>query len=115
MPETVLISADVIESARKEQLAKLLKLSAGHHVDRDRIHLVDGAAVEALPAFVERERIDLLAMGAVSRGGFFDLFIGGTAETVLERLACDVVIIKPARLAGPMWRGERMDDTGNSA
>jgi universal stress protein E len=34
-------------------------------------------------------------MGAVSRSGLKGLFLGNTAEDVLDRLHCDLVIVKP--------------------
>ena len=38
-------------------------------------------------------------MGAVSRSGLKRLIIGNTAERTLDLLACDVLIVKPARFA----------------
>ena len=35
-------------------------------------------------------------MGAVSRSAIERWFIGSTAESVLEKLSCDVVVVKPA-------------------
>jgi universal stress protein E len=34
-------------------------------------------------------------MGAVSRSGLKGLFIGNTAERVLDSLTCDVLVVKP--------------------
>ncbi|MEO0632104.1 MAG: universal stress protein, partial [Planctomycetota bacterium] len=42
------------------------------------------------------QRIDLMVMGAVSRGFLERTFIGNTAEQVLDRMPCDLLIIKPA-------------------
>jgi hypothetical protein len=39
---------------------------------------------------------DLVVMGAVSRSGLKRLFIGNTAERVLNTLPCDVLVVKPA-------------------
>ena len=36
-------------------------------------------------------------MGAVSRSGLKRVFIGNTAERVLDDLPCDVLVVKPAR------------------
>jgi len=44
-------------------------------------------------------RADFLVMGAVSRSAVERLFIGSTAESVLERLGCDVLIVKPEGFA----------------
>ena len=42
---------------------------------------------------------DLVVMGAVSRSGLQRLFIGSTAEEVLDRLPCDVLIVKAEAIA----------------
>jgi nucleotide-binding universal stress UspA family protein len=34
-------------------------------------------------------------MGAIARSGLKRIFIGSTAEDVLERLPCDALIVKP--------------------
>jgi universal stress protein E len=36
-------------------------------------------------------------MAAISRSGLRQLFIGNTAEAVLDNLNCDVLIVKPAQ------------------
>jgi universal stress protein E len=38
-------------------------------------------------------------MGAIARRGLSRLFIGSTAERVLDKLPCDLVIVKPAGFA----------------
>jgi len=35
-------------------------------------------------------------MGAVSRSRVQELFVGSTAERVLDRIGCDVLVVKPA-------------------
>ena len=101
--ESMVIGASPMETARRNQLEALRMLATGHRVDLSRVHLVEGAALEALPKFVARDRIDILVMGAIARGALFNYFIGSTAESVLDRLSCDVLIIKPDRLARHMW------------
>ncbi len=59
--------------------------------------LLRGAAVETLPGFAEVEGLDVLALGAVSRGRLYDALIGATAERLLERLPCDVLVVKARR------------------
>jgi len=46
-------------------------------------------------ALTEQMRADLVVMGAVSRRGLQRLFVGNTAEEVLDKLGCDVLIVKP--------------------
>ena len=41
----------------------------------------------------------LLVMGAVSRSRLQEIFLGSTAERVLDRIGCDVLVVKPADFA----------------
>jgi universal stress protein E len=52
-------------------------------------------------ALTQRERVrpDIVVMGAVSRGRLKNIFIGNTAERVLDHLPCDVLIPKPLNFA----------------
>ena len=38
----------------------------------------------------------VVVMGAVSRSRLQEVFLGSTAERVLERMGCDVLVVKPA-------------------
>jgi universal stress protein E len=46
-------------------------------------------------------------MGAVSRSGLKRVFIGNTAERVLDALPCDVLVVKPAHFASRVERRSR--------
>jgi universal stress protein E len=71
------------------------RLATAAHVPARRRHLTIGDVPERLAATVKRIRADIVVMGAVSRSGLKRLFIGSTAERVLDSLACDVLIVKP--------------------
>jgi universal stress protein E len=81
--------------ARAGAAVRLLVRPAGQ--PRAQIELLRGAAVETIPGFAEVEGLDILAVGAVSRGRLQDLIIGATAERLLERVPCDLLVLKPAR------------------
>lgn len=66
------------------------------------VHLVKGDAADAIASFVEREGIDLLVMGTVAQAGIPGLFIGGTAEAVLQRIGCSVLLLKPEGFVSPV-------------
>ena len=72
-----------------------------------RKHLVRQFAVDAIPGVARRMRAGLVVMGAVSRSGLGRLFIGNTAERVLEGLPCDVLVVKPPRFRSPVARSRR--------
>jgi universal stress protein E len=60
-----------------------------------RRHLRVGVTARELAACATRIRATLVVMGAVSRSRLERLFVGSTAEHVLDELACDVLIVKP--------------------
>jgi universal stress protein E len=66
-------------------------------IPRTRRHLVEGFAVDVIQNIAEEIDAGIVVMGAVSRSGLRRLLIGNTAERMLDRLACDVLIVKPRR------------------
>ena len=64
---------------------------------QDRLHVEVGPSEKVIGDLAKRLRTDVVVMGAVSRRGLERVFIGSTAERVLDPLPCDVLVIKPAR------------------
>jgi universal stress protein E len=83
-----------IEEARLERLTELQRLVATFGVSMGDVHVSLGVPSQVLPALVQDLHVDILAMGAVSRSGLQRLFIGSTAEDLLESLPCDVLVVK---------------------
>jgi universal stress protein E len=52
-------------------------------------------------------RADIVVMGALARSGLKRLLIGNTAERMLDRLNCDVLIVKPREFRSPVARRPR--------
>jgi universal stress protein E len=72
-----------------------------HAALEGRPHLYEGMAHECLQKAAKEHAADFVVMGAVARRGLKRLFIGSTAERVLDRLPCDLVIIKPLEFESP--------------
>jgi universal stress protein E len=83
------LAADV---GHKEAFAEFLE---PHAMPDGSTHLIESPVDEALPEITEKEGAWVIVMGAISRGGLERVFIGSTAERVLDRLPCDVLIVKP--------------------
>lgn len=60
-----------------------------------RRHLEMGDVPTRLEAVARRTGAGVVVMGAVSRSAIRRLFIGSTAEHLLDRLPCDVLVVKP--------------------
>jgi universal stress protein E len=84
-----------------ESRRAIVKFVETHPVAADKVHVLDGLPHHCLELAVNQQNADFLVMGAVARRGFKKLLIGSTAARVLDRLPCDLVIIKPAELVLP--------------
>jgi len=69
---------------------------------KPKIHLVKGFAKDRIPEIVKEEKIDLIMMGTVGRTGIPGLLMGNTAETVLNRIDCSVLAVKPEGFITPV-------------
>jgi universal stress protein E len=87
--------------AEKQHAAKIrgsfAKVNAQYRIDKARSHLRMGDPAFILPALAKSLKAQMLVMGAISRSAVGRLFIGSTAERVLDGLPCDVLIVKPTR------------------
>jgi universal stress protein E len=80
---------------RAEHTDAVEKLCKTHGVPADRTHIHQGGTRQLLLTLTEQLRADAVVMGAISRSGLKGLFLGNTAEDVLDRLHCDLIIVKP--------------------
>jgi universal stress protein E len=85
---------DATVNDAKEALAALLKT---HDVPADHGHFRVGVAARDIVAEARDLDAGLVVMGAVSRRRLERWFVGSTAESVLDRLPCNVWIEKPER------------------
>ncbi len=88
-----------LEQRHRQALEKLL---GDYPVRESAIHLHEGIAAETLLALSGHLPADIVIMGAISRSGLKKIFIGNTAERVLDRLPCDLLVVKPAGFAVPI-------------
>jgi len=85
---------EITDAMNAEHTAAVHELTDSLKLPRERVHVVQGGAREQLLAIADRLRADVVVMGAVSRSGLERLFIGSTAEEVLDRVPCDLLIVK---------------------
>jgi len=76
-------------------------------VPRARRHIVDGFAIDVIERVTREVHAAILVMGAVSRTGWRRLFVGNTAERMLDRMSCDILIVKPRQFRNRIARARR--------
>lgn len=87
---------DLADALRAEHTEAVERLCKEHGVPPSRTHVLQGGTRQQLLALTDQLRADAVVMGAISRSGLKGLFLGNTAEDLLDRLHCDLVIVKPA-------------------
>jgi len=93
-PAPITMSAEELAKEEKQQRERLRNLITQYRVADENVHLKVGGPAQVLPHMAGALQADIVAMGAISRSGLKRVFIGSTAEDVLEHLPCDALIVK---------------------
>ena len=93
-PLVVNIPDQILATERQAKLEELSSLTSEYDVSPANTHLEVGVVSDMLCDLAQRLRIDVMVTGAISRSGVNRILIGSTAETVLERLPCDLLVVK---------------------
>jgi universal stress protein E len=93
-PIAVDLSPQTIALERQLVSKQLQPLLSRYEVAPDNVHLELGGSADVICRLADQLGAGIVAMGAVSRSGLKRVFIGSTAEDVLERLPCDALICK---------------------
>lgn len=105
MPDEVLLSARLKEDhvakfvsdhrkATENRFEKFLK-HHGRSADSEAAQLAKGRPAEMIDKFVRENSVDLVVMGTVARSGLTGMFLGNTAEQIIDRIECSLLAVKP--------------------
>lgn len=97
---------EFVAGRRTEVEARVRTLLSGEMPPALEVHVGLAAPSAAVLHAVDRLEADLLVMGTVSRGGLPGLVVGNTAERLLERVECSLLVVKPADFVAPYSAGE---------
>jgi universal stress protein E len=102
-PSLTEVADATLRKARKALAVEVARVPCPSH----RLHVVEGSARDALPVAARSLKADIVVMGAISRSGLKRIFIGNTAEAVLDALPCDVLVVKPGSFKTKVPRRSR--------
>ena len=85
----------LIEQFRALHRDALQRLGKEFGIPAERLHLLDGIPGWAIAGFAAENRIDVVVMGSIQRNFLQRISVGSVAEDLLERLDCDVLVLKP--------------------
>ena len=95
--------ADAAWRARSA-LHETLRWSA---IPAPRVHLVGSPPAAAIEQTLNEISASILVIGTLARSGFRRLFVGNTAERLLDRIRCDVLAVKPIEFRNVIAREPR--------
>lgn len=65
-------------------------------------HLTKGRPADAVVKAVDKNQVNLLVLGTVARTGVPGLIMGNTAESILDRVSCSILAVKPEGFVSPI-------------
>ena len=92
----ILVAIRDLHHPPRLELRKAAEIAKAAGVPLRARHLHMGSVASELCATAKSTRAGIVVMGAVSRSALRRIFIGSTAEATLDKLTCDVLVLKPA-------------------
>jgi universal stress protein E len=101
-------SIDRLEKAACAAALKALDRAVGTiKISKTNRHVAGADPASAIAQTARELKSAIVVMGAVSRSGLKSLFIGNTAEKVLDLLDCDILVVKPQLFGNRVKRARR--------
>jgi universal stress protein E len=102
MPFTAGVMTPSLYEKMERQQLRMAKARLTHALRSTRIasarqYLIASDPIGAITQAARKGRSAIVVMGAVSRSGLKKLFIGNTAESILDELSCDILVVKPLK------------------
>lgn len=94
----------VLDEERRQSAERLNRVMARFPgvASKHEVRHIKGWAGDVIPAYAAEKEIDTVVMGTVGRTGVSGFFIGNTAETILNKVACSVLAVKPPGFVSPV-------------
>jgi nucleotide-binding universal stress UspA family protein len=102
IPEESINRMVATEKTNSEARLQRLVAEFSEFDDIMRVLHIKGMAADVIPEHVKAESIDTLVMGTLARTGVAGLFIGNTAETILNHVTCSVLTVKAKGFVSPV-------------
>lgn len=83
---------------KNKEISRLHEIAVENGVGEGSCALSKRPIVQSLPEKAQELGVAAVVMGAVSRSRLDRVLIGNTAERVLDKLECDVLVVKPGKI-----------------
>jgi nucleotide-binding universal stress UspA family protein len=97
-PEAAAVSAEMLGEERSRILSELYSLAAECRKTSDAqigVALEDGPVPDALEAYANRHKVDLIVISSHGRGGITRLSFGSVTDSLIRHTTIPVLVVKP--------------------
>jgi universal stress protein E len=98
-PMVMDVSPEQLANERTNKQKELTALVSDYDLPSENLHLEVGGTRDVLCRMAHQLNADVMTMGAISRSAVKRVFVGSTAEMVLEHLPCDALVVKSPNFA----------------
>jgi universal stress protein E len=93
---------DYARELKRQARDNVRALVAQHGLPESALHVLEGRPERELPRLAKKIGADVLLTGGISRSRVEQVFIGGTAERLLDQANCDLLVVKPPGFVCPL-------------
>jgi universal stress protein E len=97
----------VLAAAEEAAFDALGKVADPVGISRSCLHVVGRHPIDAVEEVASQTACQIVALGSISRSGVDRLLIGNTAEALIDRVKCDVLVVKPPAFRHKVARAPR--------
>lgn len=90
------------DAVRGHHLTAMKALRQKHRFDDEQTYVEQGLPEDVIPEAAEKLNAAMVILGTTGRTGISAVFIGNTAEHVIDRINCDVLALKPRGYISPL-------------
>ena len=83
------------DAVRGHHLTAMKALRQKHGIDEDHTIVEQGLPEDVIPQAAAKLNAAMVILGTTGRTGLSAVFIGNTAEQVIDKIDCDVLALKP--------------------
>ncbi|WP_261835574.1 universal stress protein UspE [Vibrio ishigakensis] len=90
------------DSVRGHHLKSMKALRQEYGIDEEQTIVEQGLPQDVIPKAVEDLNAGLVVLGTSGRTGLSAVFLGNTAENIIDKINCDVLALKPSGYISPL-------------
>ncbi|MCK6265001.1 universal stress protein UspE [Vibrio sp. ZSDE26] len=90
------------DAVRGHHLTSMKALRQKHSFDEEQTIVEQGLPEDVIPEVASRLNAAMVILGTTGRTGLSAVFIGNTAEHVIDKINCDVLALKPHGYVSPL-------------